>query len=249
VGFVMSPSKPEPLIRRILLRTLTPVLARGFTLLAAQRGDLEVAVCDGELPEFLNRVKQWQPAVVLIDTMSHVDFAVITELQRHWPEIPIVLWIDLISIEVAYHARSSGVRGVLRKNASDDIVIRCLLKVAAGEQWFERSLLVSLLAVREVQLSPRQRQLLRLVAQGLSNKQLAYELTIGEGTVKVYLAKLFRKIGVHDRYELAMYGLRSLGYTGMQPIHAMSMELASTVVLGASQPPFGNPEPVRTREQ
>jgi DNA-binding NarL/FixJ family response regulator len=120
-----------------------------------------------------------------------------------------------ISVEVAHQARAAGVRGVLRKDASDEVLFVCLSKVSRGEPWFERALLNSLLEVREVRLSPRERQLLRLIAMGLSNKQLAAELMISEGTVKVYLAKLFRKVGVHDRYELAMHGLRSLGVTAM----------------------------------
>ena len=57
---------------------------------------------------------------------------------------------------------------------------------------------------------------MRLIAQGLSNKEIASQLMISEGTVKVYLAKLFRKVGEHDRYELAMHGLRSLGLAAGQ---------------------------------
>jgi len=86
-----------------------------------------------------------------------------------------------------------------------------LRKVSEGEMWFERTLLSSLLQVKEVGLSPRERQLLRLVSQGLSNKQVAATLSIAEGTVKVYFSKLFRKVGVNDRFELALYGLRNLG--------------------------------------
>ena len=84
-----------------------------------------------------------------------------------------------------------------------------------------------------MRLSPREQQLMRLVAQGLSNKQLAAELMISEGTIKVYLAKLFRKLGVHDRYELAIQGLRSLGLANIDT-HSMAEPypafLASVVV-------------------
>src|SRR5262249_46784763 len=122
-----------------------------------------------------------------------------------------VLWVYSISVEMAHRARAMGVRGVLRKDLSTDLLARCLATVAAGDLWFDRALLTSMLQVREVKLSPRERQLLRLNTLGLSNKELAAELEISEGTVKVYLAKLFRKVGVHDRYELALYSLRSYG--------------------------------------
>jgi DNA-binding NarL/FixJ family response regulator len=161
-----------------------------------------------------------------------VDFACLTELRKRRPRTYVVLWVDSISVEVAHHAKAAGVRGVLRKDASDELIVRCLQTVAAGEFWFERSLLNSLLELREVKLSPRERQLLRLVAQGLSNKQLAAELSISEGTVKVYMAKLFRKVGVHDRYELAMHGLRSLGLASPPGANSTGMNFTSYLVLG-----------------
>ena len=62
-----------------------------------------------------------------------------------------------------------------------------------------------------VKVSPRESQLVALVAQGLRNKEIAYRLSISEGTVKVYLSKLFTKLGVEDRYQLALHGLKNLG--------------------------------------
>jgi DNA-binding NarL/FixJ family response regulator len=245
----MSPSLKEQARLRVLLRTATPTLARGFLSLAATRPEIEAAACEAELSGFLDRAEQYEPAVVLVDTESQVDFACITELRRRCSDVRVVLWIESISVEIAHHARAAGVRGVLRKNAGDDLLIRCLREVAAGELWFERSLLNSLLEVREVRLSPRERQLLRLVAHGLSNKQLAAELMISEGTVKVYLAKLFRKVGVHDRYELAIHGLRSLGLTSMHAANAMSISFTSSLVLGAGPQSFVHETAGRTREQ
>ena len=81
--------------------------------------------------------------------------------------------------------------------------------VAAGELWFERDLMSSMLGARPVRLSPREQQLVALVSQGLSNKQIASALGISEGTVKVYFSRLFRKVGVSDRFELALFGLQN----------------------------------------
>jgi DNA-binding NarL/FixJ family response regulator len=200
--------------------------------LGEQRQDIEVLTCDPELQVFLDDAERLQPTTVLLDTSAQVDFACLTELRKRRPGTYVVLWVDSISVEVAHHAKAAGVRGILRKDASDEVLIRCLHTVANGELWFERSLLNSLLEVREVRLSPRERQLLRLVAQGLSNKQLAGELMISEGTVKVYMAKLFRKVGVHDRYELAMHGLRSLGLTSPASAGGATINFTSYLVLG-----------------
>ena len=58
-----------------------------------------------------------------------------------------------------------------------------------------------------------------LLAQGLRNKEIAFSLQIGEGTVKVYLSRLFRKLGVSDRFELALYGLKNLAMDYPSLVH------------------------------
>jgi len=218
---------------RILLHTTAPVLARGFELLSSQDEDLEAFSSDGDIPQLIRTMEERAPDVVLLDTPNQVDFGVLSELGRQRPGCPVVLWVYTISVEMAHHARRLGVRGVLRKDLADEFLLRCLRKVAAGELWFDRALLNSMIQVREVRLSPRERQLMRLIAQGLSNKELASQLIISEGTVKVYLAKLFRKVGVHDRYELAMHGLRSLGLAAGQVdgAGADSMLFASSLLM------------------
>jgi DNA-binding CsgD family transcriptional regulator len=82
--------------------------------------------------------------------------------------------------------------------------------VAEGELWFDKSLTASFLTARTVTLTNRESQLVMLLAQGLKNKEIAHALNISEGTVKVYLSRLFQKVGVKDRFELALYGLRNL---------------------------------------
>jgi len=103
-----------------------------------------------------------------------------------------------------------GVRGILRKNLPAELQVKCLRKVSEGELWFEKALTDSFLAVKRVVLSPREGQLITLLAHGLKNKEIAFELGISEGTVKVYLSRLFQKVGAKDRFELALFGLKNL---------------------------------------
>ena len=76
--------------------------------------------------------------------------------------------------------------------------------------WMERSLANTLLNSRPVALSRRQTQLLGLLVQGLKNREIATEMGIAEGTVKAYLTTLFEKVGARDRFELALYGMKTL---------------------------------------
>jgi DNA-binding NarL/FixJ family response regulator len=103
-----------------------------------------------------------------------------------------------------------GVRGVLRKNLSLELQVRCLEKVGAGELWVEKALMARLLSTKRIVFSARERQLATLLAQGRKNKEIAYLLGLSEGTVKVYLSRLFDKVGVSDRFDLALYVIEHL---------------------------------------
>ena len=98
----------------------------------------------------------------------------------------------------------------MRRSLSLELQVRCLEKVGAGELWVEKTLIASLLSTKRFVLSPRERQLTTLLAQGLKNKELGYRLGLSEGMVKLYLSRLFQKVGVSDRFELALYAIQHL---------------------------------------
>jgi DNA-binding CsgD family transcriptional regulator len=68
-----------------------------------------------------------------------------------------------------------------------------------------------------IPLTRREGQLVMLLSQGLKNKEISAALSISEGTVKVYLSRLFQKVGAKDRFELALYGLRNFRSMGSVP--------------------------------
>jgi two-component system, NarL family, nitrate/nitrite response regulator NarL len=158
----------------------------------------------------LSAVQSQRPDVLLIDLISDVTFGVLTQLRRDAPGCRIVLWVRTISTELAYQAMELGVRGVLRKTLPPELLIKCLDKVSEGELWFDKTLTANFLSAKMIALTKREGQLISLLSQGLKNKEIAATLSISEGTVKVYLSRLFQKVGVKDRFELALYGLRNL---------------------------------------
>jgi DNA-binding CsgD family transcriptional regulator len=89
------------------------------------------------------------------------------------------------------------------------IKARCALK---------KNLLESTLSQKRVALTQRQGQILSLVTQGLKNKEIAFAMGITEGTVKVYLYKVFQKLGMNDRLDMALYGRKNLfsGQLGLE---------------------------------
>jgi DNA-binding NarL/FixJ family response regulator len=187
-----------------------PVLANGLADVIKEEAGLTLVSVFDTLSGIISKLEVLKPDVLLIDLTPEVTFGVLTELRHAIPECSIVLWVRSISKELAYQAMEIGVRGILRKTSPQDIMIKCLQKVAEGDLWFEKTLTASFLGSKAVTLTKRERQLVNLLAQGLKNKEIASMLFISEGTVKVYLSRLFHKVGVKDRFELALYGLKNL---------------------------------------
>lgn len=149
-----------------------------------------------------------------MDLTASITFGALSGLQESASHAKIVLWVHSISTELALQAMSLGVRGILRKTLPTETLLRCLTRVVDGELWFEKALTDSIMSARRYSLTRREGQLVSLLSQGLKNKEIATALNISEGTVKVYLSRLFQKLGVKDRFELALYGLKNLAPGG-----------------------------------
>jgi DNA-binding NarL/FixJ family response regulator len=108
-----------------------------------------------------------------------------------------------------------GVRGVVLKELAPQALVECIRKVYAGEQWIDKQLsnlaLESLLRretagrARSGVLSPRETEIVRMVAGGLGNKELAERLGVSEGTIKIHLHNIYKKLKVHSRLELVLH--------------------------------------------
>jgi len=158
-----------------------------------------------------------KPDVLLIDLTPERHLRHPHQLQGSLPNCRIVLWVRAISTELAYQAMELGVRGVLRKTLPPELLIKCLGKVAEASCGLNKTLTASFLSAKMIALTKRESQLVSLLSQGLKNKEIATTLSISEGTVKVYLSRLFQKVGVKDRFELALYGLRNLQNMSGEP--------------------------------
>jgi DNA-binding NarL/FixJ family response regulator len=202
---------------RILLYSDEPILAKGLESVLRQIEGFELLPTCGTVACLMEQLTQGAPDLILMDLTSEITFAVLTEMKHVMTSCKIVLWVNFISTELAFQAMGLGVRGILRKTLPTELQVKCLQKVQAGELWFEKALTDSFLCARRVALTQREGQLVSLLSQGLKNKEIATTLMISEGTVKVYLSRLFQKVGVKDRFELALFGLKNLT-TGQIPV-------------------------------
>jgi DNA-binding NarL/FixJ family response regulator len=195
---------------RLLLYTDEPILARGLTSILLGTQEFAVVETCSKMTEVASVLEAGEPDILLLDLTSEITFAALSQLKRSTARCKTVLWAHTIATELAFQAMSLGVRGILRKTLGPELVVKCLTKVHQGELWFEKALTDSFLSAKRISLTKREGQLVTLLAQGLKNKEIATMLLISEGTVKVYLSKLFQKVGVKDRFELALYGLKNL---------------------------------------
>ena len=205
------------MMTRILLYSDEPILAKGLESVLRQVEGFDLLPTCSTVSSLMEQMTQGLPDLVLMDLTPEITFAVLSDMKHAMMHSKIVLWVNSISTELAFQAMGLGVRGILRKTLPTDLQVKCLQKVQVGELWFEKALTDSFLCARRVALTQREGQLVSLLSQGLKNKEIATTLMISEGTVKVYLSRLFQKVGVKDRFELALFGLKNLT-TGQLPV-------------------------------
>lgn len=194
----------------VLLCSNEPILAEGLARILSSADNLELLSWCASMDALRAQMEALQPDLLLVDLTAGFTFGVLSSLQEAASHAKIVLWVHSISTELALQAMSLGVRGILRKTLPTETLLRCLMRVNEGELWFEKALTDSIMSARRYSLTRREGQLVSLLSQGLKNKEIATALNISEGTVKVYLSRLFQKLGVKDRFELALYGLKNL---------------------------------------
>jgi two-component system, NarL family, nitrate/nitrite response regulator NarL len=195
---------------RVSLYSDQPMLAKGLEAVFAATERLQLDGCFFGLPELMARLESDVPDILLLDVTPEVNLGVLSDIKRVARESKIVLWVNVISTEMAFQAIGMGMRGILRKNLPIELQVSCLRQVQEGQLWFEKSLTDSFRAAKRVALSRREGQLITLLSHGLKNKEIGFKLQISEGTVKVYLSRLFEKLEVKDRFELALVGLKNV---------------------------------------
>ena len=224
-----------------------PILAKGLEAVLTATGRFQLENFFAGLPELLTRLETESPDILLLDLTPEVTFGALSDIKRVVQECKLVLWVNAISTELAFQAMGLGVRGSLRKTLPADLQVKCLQKVQEGELWFEKALTDSFLSAKRVVLSQREGQLITLLSHGLKNKEIASTLLISEGTVKVYLSRLFQKVGVKDRFELALFGLKNLtagqGQISEKPIRAGCPPVANLRSLVLERPVDRPPAP------
>jgi DNA-binding NarL/FixJ family response regulator len=187
---------------RVLVLTDQPILARGFQDILSG-GGMEVASVSEPAGDVFQPANQ---ELVLLDLTGEFTFETLAETHRRMPGCNLVIRVGPMSRELIFQALEYGVRGILPVRLSPDMLIQSLHRIAKGELVIEvTDSGFDPAGERRISFSEREKQVVELLAQGLKNKEIAAAMNLAEGTVKVYLSRLFKKTKVRDRFELMIY--------------------------------------------
>jgi RNA polymerase sigma factor (sigma-70 family) len=202
---------------RLVLTDDHPLILDGLEQLVRLAGDFEVLERCVSGEEALRAVEAHRPDILLLDIrLPDLDgLAVMRELRRRRLPTRVVLLTAALHEDEMLEAVRLGVVGVVLKEMAPRLLVECLRKVHAGERWIEKRSVREALETmlrreaggREAasQLTPREVELIRMVAEGLRNREIAERLCITEGTVKVHLHNVYRKLQVENRVAVRRY--------------------------------------------
>jgi DNA-binding NarL/FixJ family response regulator len=203
----------EPTIRVVIVDDHA-VLRAGLEQLLAGQPDLEVVGTAASGGEAVQVVRDLRPDVVLMDLqMPGVDGVSATREIVAERLADVLVLTSYSDAERIVGALDAGAMGYLLKDADPDEVLTGIRSVARGESPINPRAARELLGARRTtpaaELTPREREVLVLVRQGLANKQIARRLGISERTVKAHLTSAFQRIGVVDRTQAALWAERN----------------------------------------
>jgi two-component system, NarL family, nitrate/nitrite response regulator NarL len=206
---------------RVLVVDDHSIVRAGLRMLIESQGRLEIVGEASSGPTAVAVAASTQPDIVLLDLdlggTSGLD--VIPNLLSAATKARVIILTGVRDVEQHREAVRRGAMGVVVKEQAAPVLLNAIEKVHAGEVWLERSMVASVLsqlfrpqtapedleAAKITSFTDRECEVISLLCQGLSNKEVARRLSIAETTVGHHLRAIFRKLGVTSRLELVIY--------------------------------------------
>ncbi|MGI8697492.1 MAG: response regulator [Mycobacteriales bacterium] len=202
---------------RVFLLDDHEIVRRGIADLIGAEPDIVVAGEAGTAAEALARIPAARPDVAILDARlpdgSGID--VCRDIRSAMPEVRCVILTSYDDNDAIFAAVLAGAAGYLLKEVRGYSLVDAIRQVAAGKSLLDPSVTERLLSrlrdgepkdARLASLTPREREILALIADGLTNKQIGERLFLAEKTVKNYVSGLLGKLGMQRRTQAAVYG-------------------------------------------
>lgn len=197
---------------RILIADDHDVVRQGLRMFLSEDPDLEIVAEARNGAEALDLARSLKPDVVLMDILMPVmdGIVAIGEVRRALPDTEVIALTSVLEDAKVVAAVRAGAIGYLLKDTRGDELCAAIKAAAAGQVQLSPQAAARL--VREVRapesfesLTERETDVLRLLAQGKANKEIALSLSIGDNTVKTHVSKVLEKLGVQSRTQAALY--------------------------------------------
>jgi two-component system, NarL family, nitrate/nitrite response regulator NarL len=204
---------------RIVLADSENIYRVGIQKIFALEDDIRVIAQADTQAGLLGTIQRFPTDVILLVEGKLIASTVdaIPELVRRAPKVKIIVNAaqnDKTNTVELYH---QGVQGIITRSISPGLLVKCVRRIAAGETWIDNQSInwvieayrsqATTLPRTQPHLSPKELAIVTCITQGKRNKEIAYELGTTEQVIKNYLRKVYDKLGVSDRLELALYSL------------------------------------------
>ncbi len=211
----------------VLIADSNRMQAQLLTSALRRHSEFSISTCPLDNGSIEHIVRTDLPRIALLSFSNHAKgtpaFTVLRQFHLAHPGIAKILLVGSYDRELVVSAFRGGVRGIFSVEHSDlRLLCKCILRVSEGQIWANTEQLDFLLdLISEVPslrvlnangnrlLTPREEQVVALVAEGLGNRQIAVELNLSEHTIKKYLFRIFEKLGVSTRVELVLYAMNN----------------------------------------
>jgi len=207
---------------RVILADSQAIYRVGIRKVFALEDDLRVVAQADTLENLRAAIERFPTDVVLLEgSLLTGTSNVIPELLRAAPDVKLIVQAVAADENQTVELYRRGVRGIISRSISPDLLVRCVRRIAAGETWIDnqsvswvieayRAQAAALVNPRsQPKLSPKEMAIITCITQGKRNKEIAYQLGTSEQVIKNYLRKIYDKLGVSDRLELALYCLHN----------------------------------------
>jgi DNA-binding NarL/FixJ family response regulator len=217
---VEVPAKPGTV--RIILADSQAIYRVGIRKVFALEDDLRVVAQADSLENLKLAIERYPSDIVLLEGSLLAGTAnVIPDMLRTSPDVKLIVQAVAADENHTVELYRRGVRGIISRSISPDLLVRCVRRIAAGETWIDnqsvnwvieayRAQAAALVSPRTLpRLSPKEMAIITCITQGKRNKEIAFQLGTTEQVIKNYLRKIYDKLGVSDRLELALYCLHN----------------------------------------
>ena len=214
------PAKPGTI--RIILADSQAIYRVGIRKVFGLEDDLRVVAQADSIDNLRSAVERFPTDIVLMEGgLLNGTANVIPDLLRIAPDVRLIVQATSADENHTVELYRRGVRGIISRSISPDLLVRCVRRIAAGETWIDnqsvnwvieayRAQAAALVTPRtQPRLSPKELAIITCITQGKRNKEIASQLNTTEQVIKNYLRKIYDKLGVSDRLELALYCLHN----------------------------------------